>query len=118
MTAANPCAKMGAKANVKMAATMGAKAGDKSVVKPSVKKAVKPSAEAAAETTAKLGDDISSQQRAVEGSDKTPVGVSAGGALPTAETPSSGGPSATRGRSASGLAADALRRSKRSWKRM
>jgi len=81
-------------------------------------KAVKPSAKAAAKTTAKLGAEISSKKRAAEGAGKTPVGVSAGDALPTAEPPSSGGPSAIRGRSAFRLAADALRRSNRSRKRI
>ena len=125
-TATNPCDNTGAKADDKTTAKTGAKAGDPSAAKQSVKTAVEPSATAAAETTAKAGAGTSAAQSAVESAGKKPVGVSAGDALSTAgkeappavtAQPPSGGPSARRGRSSFGLAADALRRSTRSGKR-
>ena len=125
-TVVNQCAKTGAKADDKTTAKRSAKAGDKSAAKPSVKTAVKPSATAAAETTVKAGAGTSIRQRAVEGAENTPVGVSAGDALPTAGNepppaviaqPPSGGRSARRGQYFFGLAADGLRCSVRSGKR-
>jgi len=120
-TAAKPSTKTAAKPSAKTAAKPTAK----TAAKPSSKMAAAPSTTTSAKPSALAGADTSTKQSAAANAGEKLVGVSVGGGLPetgdkapaveTAPQPS-GGASARRGRSAFGLAADALRRSTRAGK--
>ncbi|OSX77035.1 hypothetical protein BU14_0165s0028 [Porphyra umbilicalis] len=120
-TAAKPSAKTAAKPSSKTAANPTAK----TAAKPSSKMAATPSTTTSAKPNALAGADTSTKQSAAANAGENLVGVSAGSGPPetgdkapavgTAPRPS-GGASARRGRSAFGLAADALRRSTRAGK--